>query len=72
MKIIWQVFVHPHGKVAVPAPTEELARQSLARDHWSKKDPGWSYDGTMVVPRPPWSDWSRLERWASESESKEP
>lgn len=66
MPIIWQLFDLPKGagRAAVPAVTELAARGVLARNAWNGQDPGWSWGGTVVVPRPPWADWDRLERWA--------
>lgn len=67
--ILWQLFDLPRGagRVAVPAFTEAEARKKMASSAWNGKDPGWPYSGTAVVPRPPWADWDRLERWSGRS-----
>lgn len=67
--IIWQLFDLPKdaGRVAVPAITEAAARGILASNAWNGKDPGWPWNGTAVVPRPPWADWDRLARWSGDT-----
>jgi hypothetical protein len=63
--LVWQLFDHPAGRVAVPAADAEGARIILAREAWNKTAPSWPWTGTITVPRPPWSPWERLAAFAA-------
>ena len=70
--LTWQVFAHSGGECAVPATDEPTARAILARNAHDKRDPGWPHAGTMTRERPPWSDWERLEAWATKEKIAAP
>jgi hypothetical protein len=61
--LVWQLFDHPAGRVAVPAADIAGAQAILARDAWNKQAPPWPWTGTITVPRPPWGAWDRLHAW---------
>ncbi len=65
--LVWQLFDHPGGRVAVPAADEASALVILATNAWDKKAPNWPFTRTIAVPRPPWGAWDRLAKWETDT-----